>query len=192
MIAGADRTQLGPRQVVELPGDGQIPRRVIVEQNMLDGLLVAAADAEGDGMPDLIHEGGDSGAQVVGPQIDTHRLVAAGDIVAHAGRRHLAVVGDDTTHRHRVAQVMVGHQHASHSAGAGGHTCLDLLQGAGINGVAPGCAQQLIWICGHAEKVTCLLFAGNTAVQVDDAPDSAPITAGLTLLQCLRNGTKIH
>ena len=60
MVARAHGAQLRTGKVVELSGQGQVPR---------------GPDAEGDRLPDLVHEGGDSRPYVVGLQVDTQALL---------------------------------------------------------------------------------------------------------------------
>src|SRR5581483_1806076 len=69
-------------------------------------------------------------------QLRLDRLVAAADVVADAGRRHVALVGDATADRLAVARVMVGAENAEVGV-AGRHAALELLEAARVH-VAEG------------------------------------------------------
>ena len=51
VVAGADRAELGARQVAERGRLRDVPGRVVVEQLVIDRLRVLAADAERQGAP---------------------------------------------------------------------------------------------------------------------------------------------
>ena len=129
VVARADGTELLARHLLERRDGLQLPG-VVVEQFVVDVFLVAAADAEGERLEDVVHDRGDLGAHLVGVRVETHGLVTAGDVIADARGRDVLAVGDYAADRHRVPEVVVRHErHAIRSALAGGHLHLGLLVG---------------------------------------------------------------
>src|SRR5438105_15149736 len=81
---------------------------------MVDPLLRGDAHAEGDPADDLAHERLDASERIeVGaPKLRPNGLVAAADVVADPGGRHVPLVGDPAADRLAVARVMVGAEDA--------------------------------------------------------------------------------
>src|SRR5690242_1370188 len=74
-------------------------------------VAIAAADAEADRRLDLVGEVLELLArEAIEGEIGANRGVAARDVESDADHRDLASIGGDTTDRHHVADVSVGHQ----------------------------------------------------------------------------------
>ncbi len=80
------------------------------EGRVVVALGVLAADSEGERVPDIVHDAGDVGAHFVAGDVETHGLVAAGDVEADGGGADAVFRGDDSADGHAVAEVAVGHQ----------------------------------------------------------------------------------
>ena len=98
---------------------------------MVDALLRRNAHAEGDPSRDLAHDRLDAAelVEVGACELRSCRLVAAADVVAHTGRRDVALVGDAAADRLRVARVVVGAEDAERGV-ARLHAALELLEAA--------------------------------------------------------------
>jgi len=73
-------------------------------------LGVAPADAEGERVPDVVHDAVDVLANLGGGDVETHGLVAAGDVEADGGGRDAGLGRDDAADRDAVAEMSVGHE----------------------------------------------------------------------------------
>jgi len=113
MIAGADGPELRLRLLLQRPRGGNIPSRVSVAENrMIDPLVVLAANAAADDVPDVVHHGGDVGEQFSAFHVQQDRLVAAADVVAHFGGADGILVSHHTAEGHAVANLIVRDQGA--------------------------------------------------------------------------------
>ena len=113
--------------------------RIRVEHRVVGPLGRRHAHAERDPARDLAHDPprrrrARRGRRGVSSVCD--RLVAAADVVADAGRRDVALVGDAAADRLAVARVVVGAEHAELGV-AGRHAALELLEAARVD-VAEG------------------------------------------------------
>src|SRR5262249_18516001 len=119
VISGADRAQLLSGHFLEWRHGTGLPR-IAFEQRMVDTFVVAAADAEADGAPDIVHDALDGFAKLFAGHVNADGFVAAGDVIADAGGADGVLVGDDAADGHSVALVVVGHEGDSvGGAGAG-------------------------------------------------------------------------
>ena len=105
-----------------------------VEHGVVGALLRGHAHAERDAARDLAHHGSTPPRRRDRPRVRSvlHGLVAAADVVADAGGRDVALVGDAAADRLAVARVMVGAEHAERGF-AGLHAALELLEAAGVD-----------------------------------------------------------
>jgi hypothetical protein len=92
-----------------------MPERMI-EEVVLDLLGVGAAEAEAHIRGDLAEQGADAVLDRGLRQVEAHRHVAAADVEADAGDRHVLGVGDDAAHRLRIAEMAVCAQDAARDA----------------------------------------------------------------------------
>ena len=89
MIAAADGAKLLAShiaEVLELPRSlsdavSDVPGRIVIQQVVVDLFGVLAAYAETDGLPQIVHDGGDVAADIGCISIGAHRLVAAADVI---------------------------------------------------------------------------------------------------------------
>ena len=66
-------------------------------------------------------------AHLMPRDIETHGLVAAGDVEANRGRADAALAGDDSADGHAIAKVAVGHQRKIVSAAGADLACSSVL-----------------------------------------------------------------
>ena len=114
VVARADRAELRLGQLNQLALRREIGRADRLEHRVVGALLSGNAHAERDPPRDLAHDRLDAAERVeIRPrQVGLRGLVAAADVVAHARRRHVALVGDTAADRLRVTHVVVGAEHA--------------------------------------------------------------------------------
>ena len=134
VVARADRTQLRLRQLGELALRRELCRADLVEHPVVDPLGRRNAHAKRDPPRDLTHDPLDAAQrlEIAARELRLHRLVAAADVVSHAGRGQVALVGDRAADRLAVARVMIGAQHAELGI-ARGHAALELLEAARVH-----------------------------------------------------------
>ena len=134
VVARADRAELRLRDLRELPLGREVGAADPVEHRVVRALLRRDAHAERDPARDLAHQRLDAAErlEVVPLQIGADGLVAAADVVAHARRRHIALVGDAAADRLAVAGVVIGAENAELGV-AGLHAALELRQAARVH-----------------------------------------------------------
>ena len=113
MVAAADGAQLFSGDRFQALRHRNLPGRIVVEEVVVDGLSVDPAHTEGEGLPDLIHDGWDVLPDVPVIAVETDRLVAAGDVEPDARRADTALVGDDSADGDGITQMVVRHQGAT-------------------------------------------------------------------------------
>ena len=127
VVARADRAELRPGELRELPLRREVGVADPVEDRMVGPLGRRHAHAERDPAGDLAHHRLDAAERVeVGPrQLGARGLVAAADVVADARRRDVPLVRDAAADRLAVARVVIRAQHAELRV-AGRHAALEL------------------------------------------------------------------
>jgi hypothetical protein len=111
VVAAADGAELRVGLVLQRLGCLSRPAFVRVGDERRIGVVlrVAPADAEGERVPDVIHDLVDVLANLGGGDVETHGLVAAGDVEADGGGRDARLGRDDAADGHAVAEMSVGH-----------------------------------------------------------------------------------
>ena len=134
VVARADGAELRLRELCELPLWREVRVADRVEHRVVGSLGRGHAHAERDPPGDLAHHRLDAAerVEVVARELCLGGLVAAADVVAHARRRHVALVGDPAADRLAVARVMVRAEHAELGV-TGGHAALQLLEATRID-----------------------------------------------------------
>ncbi len=128
VVAGPDRPELIARhglQVLDLRN--LVPDRAL-EQRMIDLLVIAAANAKADMPGDVGQDRALVGGDLVQPDIQLHRHVAAADVESDAADGDMLLIGDDAADRLRIAEMPVGTQHRTGHT-ADGHAALHLRDG---------------------------------------------------------------
>jgi len=82
----------------------------IVEQRMVYRFVILAPDTKAEEPPHVIHDVHDIAAHLAGGRIRADGLVAAGDVIADAGRADAVFIRHHAADRHGVTFVMVGHE----------------------------------------------------------------------------------
>src|SRR5262249_37033645 len=103
----------------------------VEHRSLADWLVVLPTDAEGDRVPDLVHDVAD--IEIGCFQVGADGAVPASDVIANARRHHNGLRGEDAADRHRVALVMIRAEHAAGLLAAFGEASLELRAGILLN-----------------------------------------------------------
>jgi hypothetical protein len=135
VVARADRAELRLGELRELALRSEVGVTDPVEHLVVGPLGRGHAHAERDPSRDLAHHCLDPAepVEVGSRQLRLHRLIAAADVVADAGRRDEALVGDTATDRPAVPRVVVGAEHTELPI-AGLHAPLQLVEAPLVDG----------------------------------------------------------
>src|SRR5439155_14318784 len=125
VVAAADGAELRMRLVTQRTRGFGVPTFVSIvdEGRVIVTLRIFAAHAERGRVPDVVHDAAGVGAYFRRWDVETHGLVAAGDIEADGGGADAVLRGDDATDGNAVAEVTVGHERHV-IGGAGAELCL--------------------------------------------------------------------
>ncbi len=115
MIARSHGAELVARHGFQAFDARRSPRRVSLEQRVLDLLGVGPAQPEADVARNILGDRADAILDLGLAHVEARGEVAAADVEAYAGDRDVVLVGDHAADRVRVAEMGVGAQHS------GGH-----------------------------------------------------------------------
>jgi hypothetical protein len=138
VVAAAHGSKLRSCEIEQRPLVRHRTVRDRVEHRSLpDRLVVLPTDAEGDRVPDLVHDVAD--VEIGCGQVGADGAVPAADVIPNARRHHNGLRREDAADRHRVAFVMVRAEHAARFITAFLETSLELRARIPLN--RPECDQ---------------------------------------------------
>ena len=112
VVTAADGSELRMRLMTQRSRGLSVPAfvRIVDEGRIIVTLRILPADAKRERIPDVVHDARDIGANFRARDVETHGLVAAGNIKADSSRADAILRSDDAANRNAIAKMTVGHK----------------------------------------------------------------------------------